>query len=79
MSITDKLNKRSAECNRVTAHDIPGHYLAVVAKQTIADGKLMAEAVDAINTLQHRLHFMRNTMAIFVLVCLAILLFHISR
>ena len=50
--LSDRLRRVGAERQRTTAHDIPGHYLRVVAQISQADGKLMIEAAEKIEHLQ---------------------------
>lgn len=50
--LSDRLRRVGAERQRTTAHDIPGHYLRVVAQISQADGKLMIEAAEKIEQLQ---------------------------
>lgn len=50
--LSDRLRRVGTERQRTTAHDIPGHYLRVVAQMSQADGKLMVEAAEKIESLQ---------------------------
>lgn len=50
--LSDRLRRVGEERQRTTAHDIPGHYLRVVAQISQADGKLMIEAAEKIEHLQ---------------------------
>lgn len=50
--LSDRLRRVGEERQRTTAHDVPGHYLRVVAQISQADGKLMIEAAEKIEHLQ---------------------------
>lgn len=50
--LSDRLRRVGEQRQKTTAHDIPGHYLHVVAQISQADGKLMIEAAEKIEYLQ---------------------------
>jgi hypothetical protein len=58
--LVERLETTAAERKRTTAHDIPDHYLHVVAKISQADGVLMEEAAAEITRLKGEVEKWKN-------------------